>query len=71
MDPFHSLDNLKSQFAAVAICRNSEVCPERSCDRVARCRLDRKVSSLLIGGGRLFSTLLSAMLSIAVLTNEV
>ena len=26
-------------------------CLERSCDRVARCRLNRKVSSLLIGGG--------------------
>ena len=39
---------------------------------VSRYRLDRKVSSLLIGGGgRLFSTLLTVMLYIAVLTNEV
>ena len=38
---------------------------------VARCRLVRYVSSSLIGGGRLFNTLLSVMLSIAVLTNEV
>ena len=38
---------------------------------MARCRLVRYVSSSLIGGGRLLNTLLSDMLSIAVLTNEV
>ena len=38
---------------------------------MARCRLIRYVSSPLIGGGRLFKTLLSVMLSIAVLRNEV
>ena len=26
MDPFHSLDNLKSQFGSVAFCGNSETC---------------------------------------------
>ena len=36
-----------------------------------RCRLVRYFSSSLIGGGRWFNTLLSVMLSIAVLTNEV
>ena len=45
--------------------------PERSCDRVARCRLVRYVSSSLIGGGRLFNSLLSVMLCITVLTNKV
>ena len=45
--------------------------PELSSDRVARCRLVRYVSSSLICGGRVFNTLLSVMLSIAVLTNEV
>ena len=34
-------------------------------------RLDRMVSSLWIGGGRLFSTLLPVMLSVAVLINGV
>ena len=42
----------------------------RSCDVVARCRLDKKVSSSLIGGGQLLSILLSFILSIAVLRNE-
>ena len=37
---------------------------------MARCRLVRYVLSSLIGGGQLFNTLLSVMLSIAVLTNE-
>ena len=45
--------------------------PDQTCDRVARCRLVRYVSSSLIGGGRLFNTLLSVMLYIVVLTNEV
>ena len=38
---------------------------ERTCDRVARCHLDKCVSSSLIGGCRLFSIMLSGMLSIA------
>ena len=46
-------------------------CPEQSCDRVVLCRLDKRVSSSLMGGGQLLSMLLSFMLSIAVLTNEV
>ena len=44
---------------------------ERSCDRFYRYRLVRYVSSSLIGGGRLFNTLLTVMLSMAVLTNGV
>ena len=77
----HSLDNLKNQSASVSFCRSSRACsgqsgavtqwPERGCDTVARYRLVRHVSSSLIGGGRLSNTLLSVMLSIAVLTNEV
>ena len=43
--------------------------PERSSDRVILCRFDKSVSSSLIDGGRLLSTLLSLMLPIAVLTN--
>ena len=71
MDSFHSLDNLKNHFASIAFCRNSASlqCPERSCDKVVHCRLDKRVSLSLMGGGRLWSTLLSFMLSIAVLTN--
>ena len=57
MDPFHSLDNLKNHFA---FCRNLQ-CPERSYDRVVRCRLDKTVSASLMGGDRLLSTLLSFM----------
>ena len=38
---------------------------------VVRCRLDNRVSSSLMGRGRLLSYLLSFMLFIAVLTNEV
>ena len=45
--------------------------PERSCDRVVLCHLNNRVSSSLMGGGRLLSTLLSFMLAIAVLTNAV
>ena len=73
MDPFHSLDNLKNHFALIAFCRNSAVYNVRNgaVIRVAGCRLDKRVSSSLIGGGRLLSTLLSFILSIAVLTNEV
>ena len=47
------------------------VCPERSCDRVVLCRLCKRVSSSLMDGGRLLSTLLSFILPIAVLTNGV
>ena len=73
VDPCHSLDNLKNHFASIAFCMNSVSlqCPERSCDRVVLCRLDKRVFSSLLGGGRLLSTLLSFMLSFAVLTNEV
>ena len=73
MDPFHILDNLKNQFDSVTFLwefRNLQ-CLEWSCDKVACCRFDKWVSSSLIGGCRLLSTLLSVMLSIAVLTNEV
>ena len=45
--------------------------PGRSCDIVTHYRLVRYVSSSLIGGSRLFNTLLSVMWSIKVLTNEV
>ena len=69
VDPFHNLDNLKNHFASIAF--SSLQCPERSCDRVVFCRLDKRVSSSLMGGGRLLSTLLFFMLSFAVLTNEV
>ena len=67
MDLFHSLDNLKSQLASVAFCMNTGVYNVRngSVIRASRCRLDKWVSPSLIGGGRLLSTLLSAMLSIA------
>ena len=30
MDQFHSVDNLKSQFASVAVCVNSEACNVRN-----------------------------------------
>ena len=64
MDPFHSLDNLKNQFASIAFCRNSEVYTVRN-------RAVMSCSSSLIGGCRLLSTLLSFILSIVVLTNDV
>ena len=67
MDPFHSLDNVKNQFASIAFCRNSA---EYNIPNAAVIELPVVVSSL-IGRGRLFSTLLSCILSIAVLTNEV
>ena len=38
---------------------------------MARCRLLRYISSSVIDGGRLFNTLLSVVLSIDMLTNEV
>ena len=72
MDLFHSLDNLKNHcFDHFLYEFSSLQCPERSCDRVVLCCLDKRVSSSLMGGSRLLSTLLSFMLSIAVLTNEV
>ena len=72
MDPFHSLDNLKNKLASVAFCRNTEVCNvQHRAVRVAHCHLDKWVSSSLICGGGLLSTLLSVMLSIALLTDEV
>ena len=52
VDPFHSLDSLKNQFASFAFCRNSEV--YNVCNGAVieffRCRLDKRVSSSLIGG---------------------
>ena len=72
MDPFHSLDILKNHFASVAFCRNSGVYNvQNGAVRVVICRLCKRVSSSLMDGGRLLSTLLSFMLPIAVLTNEV
>ena len=72
VDPFHSLQHEESVFFSRFLLEFKRLqCPQRSRNRVARCRLYRLVSSLFIGGGRLFSTLFSVMLSIAVLTNEV
>ena len=57
VDLYQSLDNLKSQLASITFYRNTgvvsgkELCPERICYRVACCRLDKWVSSSLIGGG--------------------
>ena len=68
------LDNLKNHFASIAFYWNSAVYNVRNgavTDRVVLYRLDKRVSSSMMGEGRLFSTLLSFMLSIAVLTNEV
>ena len=73
VDPFHILDNFMIQSASLTFCtefNKSIQSPERRCDRVARCRLDRSVPSSLIGGNRLLNTLLSVMLSMSVLTNE-
>ena len=30
MDPFHSLDSLKNQYASVTFCRNLEVCYDQN-----------------------------------------
>ena len=73
MDPFHSLDILKDHFASVAFCRNSGV---YNVQNGAVIELSfvvsvKGVSSSLMDGGRLLSTLLSFMLPIAVLINEV
>ena len=70
MDPFHSLDNLTNHFASIAFCKNSVVYNVQNV-AVVICHLDKRVSSSLMGGGRLLSTLLSFMMSIAVWTNEV
>ena len=69
MDPFHSLDILKNHFSSVAFCRNSGIYNVQN--GAVICRLCKRVSSSLMDGGRLLSTLLSFMLPIAVLTNEV
>ena len=73
VDPFHSLDILKNHFASVAFCRNSGVynVQNGAVIELSFCRLCKRVSSSLMDGGRLLSTLLSFMLPIAVLTNEV
>ena len=62
----HSIDNLKNHFSSDAFCRNSGVHNVRN-----GAVIEKMVSSSLMDGGRLLSTLLSFMLYIAVLTNEV
>ena len=73
VDPFHSLDNLKNHFASVAFCRNSGVynVQNGAVIELFFVVLVKRVSSSLMDGGRLLSTLLSFMLPNAVLTNEV
>ena len=73
MDPFHSLVILKNHFASVAFCRNSEVynVQNGAVMELSFVVLCKSVSSSLMDGGRMLSTLLSFMLPIAVLTNEV
>ena len=72
MDLFHNLNNLKNLSASVDFCKCSRVYSGRNVAVtewpvvVSTCL----VSSSLIDGGRFFNTLLSVMLSIAVLTNE-
>ena len=65
VDAFHSLDILKNHFASVAFCRNSGV---YSVQNGAVIKLSfvvcKRVSSSLMDGGRLLSTLLSIMLPI-------
>ena len=72
VDPFHSLYNSKNHFASIAFCRNSAV---YNVLNGAVIELSFVVSIIwflsLMGGDRLLSTLLSFMLSISVLTNEV
>ena len=73
MNPFNSLDNLKNQFTSVTFCRNTGVYNVRN-GVVIELPVDISIngfSSSLIGGGLLLSTLLSVMLSISLLTNEV
>ena len=73
VDPFHSLDILKNHSASVAFCRNLGVynVQNGAVIELSFVVLCKRVSSSLMDGGRLFSTLLSFMLPIAVLTNEV
>ena len=63
LQPFHSLHNLKNQFSSVAFCRNSEAY------NVSNGTVLELPIVILLGGGQFFSTLLSVMLSIAVLIN--
>ena len=56
VDPFHSLDNLKNQFASIAFWRNSEVYNVRNGAMIELPVVDKRVSSSLIGEGRLVST---------------
>ena len=61
MDQFHSLDNLKNKFASVAFCRNSEAYNVRN-GAVIEFPVVVSIGgfpSLLIGGGGLFSTMLT------------
>ena len=72
VDPFHSLDILKNHSASVAFCRNLGVYNVQNGAVIELSFVvSVRVSSSLMDGGRLFSTLLSFMLPIAVLTNEV
>ena len=66
MDPFHSVDNLNNKFASIAFCMNSEVYNVRNGAVIELPVLVsvKRISSSLIGGGRLLSTLLSLLLSI-------
>ena len=67
------LDILKNHLASVAFCRNSGVYNVQNGPviRVVLCCLCKRVSLSLMDGGRMLSTLLSFMLPIAVLPNEV
>ena len=73
MDPFHSLDILKNHFSSVALCMNSGVYNVQNGAVIEWSFVVsvKRVSSSLMDGGRMLSTLLSFMLPIAVLTNEV
>ena len=73
VDLFHSLDNLKNHLASVTFCSNSG---DYNVQNGAVIELSfvvsiKRVSSSLMDGVRLLSTLLSFMLPIAVFTNEV
>ena len=71
MDQLHSLDNLKNHFASITFCRYSAVYNVRYGAVIEVSVVNKRVSWSLMDGGRLLSTLLSCMLAIAVLTNEV
>ena len=64
VDTFHSLDNLKNHFTSIAFFVGAVI-------ELSFVVSIKGFSSSLMGGGRLLSTLLSFMFSIAVLTNEV